>query len=146
MQFFEQQDQARGRTTLLITLFGLAVLLLGGLSGTATHLVLAADVEPGEPLTRNHYSIVATATILTFGIILLGSAYRLSQLRSGGVKVAETLGGSLVTAQSSDLLERRVVNIVEEMAIAAGLSVPPVYVMQRELGINAFAAGWSPDD
>jgi Zn-dependent protease with chaperone function len=122
------------------------VLLLGGLAGATTHYALAAEIEPGEPLSKNHYSLVATAVILTFGIILLGSAYRLTQLRSGGIKVAETLGGSLVTAQSTDLLERRVVNIVEEMAIAAGLPVPPVYVLQRELGINAFAAGWSPDD
>ncbi len=146
MQFFEHQDQARGRTTLLVALFILAVLLIGTLTGSATHFILAADRAPGEPLSDNHYSLVATATILTFGIILLGSAYRMAQLSGGGSKVAEALGGTLVTAQSPDLLERRLVNIVEEMAIAAGLPVPPVYVMRSELGINAFAAGWSPDD
>lgn len=146
MQFFEQQDQARGRTTLLVSLFALAVILLGAAAGAATHFVLAWNRLPGEPLSENHLSLVATAVIATFGAIFLGSAYRMTQLRGGGVKVAETLGGTLVTAQSPDLLERRVVNIVEEMAIAAGLPVPPVYVMRSETGINAFAAGWSPDD
>lgn len=146
MQFFEQQDQARGRTTLLVSLFALAVILLGAAAGATTHVALAWDRPPGEPLSDNHLSLVGTAVIVTFGIILLGSAYRTAQLGGGGVKVAETLGGTLVTAQSPDLLERRVVNVVEEMAIAAGLPVPPVYVMQNEMGINAFAAGWSPDD
>lgn len=146
MQFFEHQDQARGRTTLLVSLFVFAVLLIGTLTGTVTHFVLAGNHPPDEPLSENHYSLVATAIILTFGIIFLGSAYRMAQLRGGGSKVAETLGGTLVTAQSPELLERRVVNVVEEMAIAAGLPVPPVYVMRSELGINAFAAGWSPDD
>lgn len=146
MQFFEQQDQARGRTTLLVSLFALAVLLLGAAAGAATHFALAWNHPPDQPLSENHFSLVTTAVIVTFGAIFLGSAYRMTQLRGGGVKVAETLGGTLVTAQSPDLLERRVVNIVEEMAIAAGLPVPPVYVMRSEMGINAFAAGWSPDD
>lgn len=146
MQFFEHQDQARGRTTLLVFLFVLSVLLLGAFTGALTHFALASGKPPEEPLSENHFSLVATATIVTFGVILLGSAYRTAQLSGGGVKVAETLGGTLVTAQSPELLERRVVNIVEEMAIAAGLPVPPVYVMRSEMGINAFAAGWSPDD
>lgn len=146
MQFFEHQDQARGRTALLVSLFVLAVILLGATAGGTTHLVLAWGKSPDEPYSNNHWSLVATAVILTLGAILLGSAYRLTQLHGGGVKVAEALGGTLVTAQSPELLERRVVNIVEEMAIAAGLPVPPVYVMRGEMGINAFAAGWSPDD
>jgi Zn-dependent protease with chaperone function len=146
LQFFEHQDQARGRTTLLVSLFALAVILLGATAGLATHFALAWGHPPDEPYSENHWSLVATAVILTLGAILLGSAYRMTQLRGGGVKVAETLGGTLVTAQSPELLERRVVNIVEEMAIAAGLPVPPVYVMRGEMGINAFAAGWSPDD
>lgn len=146
MQFFEHQDQARGRTSLLVALFIFAVLALGAASAAATHFALSYDLKPGEPLSENHWSLVATASIATLGIIFLGSAYRTAQLSSGGIKVAETLGGTLVTAQSTDLLERRVVNVVEEIAIAAGLPAPPVYVMQNESGINAFAAGWSPDD
>lgn len=146
MQFFEHQDQARGRTSLLVLFFVLAVLGLGALLAGATHLLLSWDREPGQPLTRDHWSLVATAAIGTWGIIFLGSSYRLSQLSRGGKVVAEGLGGSLLTAGSGDVLERRVLNVVEEMAIAAGLPMPPVYLLEREKGINAFAAGWSPDD
>jgi Zn-dependent protease with chaperone function len=32
-------------------------------------------------------------------------------------------------------------NVVEEMAIASGTAVPPVYLLEDEPGINAFAAG-----
>jgi len=67
-------------------------------------------------------------------------------LRSGGARVAEMLGGRLIPAGSDDFLEKRLLNIVEEMAIASGVPVPPVYLMAKEKGINAFAAGFSPDD
>lgn len=146
MQFFEHQDQARGRTTLLLTLFAFAVLGLGALAATAVHFVLVGDLAPGEEISEHHWPAVATAAIATWGVILLGSAYRTAQLSGGGVKVAETLGATLVTGGTPDPLERRAVNIVEEMAIAAGLPVPPLYILRQEQGINAFAAGWSPDD
>ncbi len=146
MQFFEHQDQARGRTTLLLTLFGLAVLGLGLLAATAVHFVLLRDVASGEAPSEHHWPAVATAAIATWGVILLGSVYRTAQLSGGGVKIAETLGGTLITGGTPDPLERRAVNVVEEMAIAAGLPVPPLYVLRQEKGINAFAAGWSPDD
>ena len=146
MQFFEQQDQARGRTTLLVSLFFVAVLGLVVAASAATHFVLALEHPPGEPYTLAHLKLVGTAAIVTTAVIFFGSAYRLLQLRGGGVKVAETLGGTLVHPGTTDLLERRVINVVEEMAIAAGLPVPPVYLMAGETGINAFAAGWSPND
>jgi len=146
MQFFEHQDQARGRTTLLVVLFTLSVLGLGAITGGAMHYYLISRLKPGEPLIDAHWATVSASALATLGIIVLGSAYRLAQLSGGGKKVAETLGGSLLTGSTDDLLERRALNIVEEMAIAAGLPVPPVYILRKEKGINAFAAGWSPDD
>ncbi len=146
MQFFEHQDQARGRTTLLVVLFSFAVLGLVVAASLATHFLLLLDHDPNEPLSLNHFKLVGTAGLSTFAVIFFGSIYRTAQLRGGGKQVAETLGGQLITPSTKDFLERRVVNVVEEMAIAAGLPVPPVYLMAREKGINAFAAGWSPDD
>ncbi len=146
MQFFEHQDQARGRTTLLLFLYVLALTGLVAASSALTHYVLTLGSLPNEELPPNHWKHVFGAGGLTLGVIVLGSAFRLFQLRGGGVKVAETLGGTLASGAAQDLLERRAVNIVEEMAIASGLPVPPVYILRKELGINAFAAGWSPDD
>lgn len=146
MQFFEHQDQARGRTTLLVVLFSLAVLALGFGAAIGLHLILSFPRSPDNPPGPQHWSLVATAAIGTWGIIALGSFYRMAQLKSGGKTVAETLGGTLIHPSTTDPLERRAIHVVEEMAIASSLPVPPVYVLQREKGINAFAAGWSPDD
>lgn len=146
MQFFEHQDQARGRTSLLLGLFSISVLGLGAAAALGTHLFLSSGQKPGEELAEYHWSLVATAAVTTWGVILFGSLFRMAQLRGGGEKVAETMGGTLLSAGTQEPLERRAINIVEEMAIAAGLPVPPVYLMRSESGINAFAAGWSPDD
>ncbi|MHC4995804.1 MAG: M48 family metallopeptidase, partial [Planctomycetota bacterium] len=76
----------------------------------------------------------------------LGSGYKLLQLAAGGSVVARSLGGRRLSADTTDPDERRVLNVVEEMAIASGVPNPPVYMMDRELGINAFAAGYKPGD
>ncbi|MGB3648515.1 MAG: M48 family metallopeptidase, partial [Desulfobulbales bacterium] len=83
------------------------------------------------------------ATLL---VVISGSLYKIAVLRSGGARVAEMLGGMLIPASSDAFLEKRLLNIVEEMAIASGVPVPPVYLMEKEKGINAFAAGFTPDD
>ncbi len=131
---------------LLVVLFVLAVLGITGAASFVAHLVLEFHQDRRETISENHWSLVATAGICTLGIIIVASSYRLAQLSEGGRKVAEALGGRLVGANSNDPLERRAVHVVEEMAIAAGLPVPPVYILMTEQGINAFAAGWSHED
>src|SRR5262245_55972717 len=73
--------------------------------------------------------------------MVLASGYRTAQLARGGGQVALSLGGTRVTGDGNDPLERRLVNVVEEMALASGLPVPEIYVLEHEAGINAFAAG-----
>ena len=83
------------------------------------------------------------------GGVLVGGASltKIAQLRGGGGKVvAESLGGTPILPDTTDPDERKVLNVVEEMAIASGLPVPPVYLMDREAGINAFAAGYRPEN
>jgi Zn-dependent protease with chaperone function len=146
MQFFEQQDQARAQSGRLLLVFALAVLGLGLVSAVSAHLLLNFNRDPEAAPFVYHDQVVWCAALGTWGIIFLGSAYKMTTLRAGGHKVAESMGGTLLMANSSDPLERRVLNVVEEMAIAAGLPVPPVYLLRGETGINAFAAGWSHDD
>ena len=86
--------------------------------------------------------LTITATIVVVAVASLG---RIASLSSGGATVANALGGRLISSNSKDLFERRVLNVVEEMAIASGTPVPPVYMMDED-GINAFAAGFSPRD
>ena len=79
-------------------------------------------------------------------IIGLGSLYRIASLRGGGEPVALQFGGVPVSEATTDIQLRRLRNVVEEIAIASGVPVPKIYVMEHEAGINAFAAGYSPSD
>jgi Zn-dependent protease with chaperone function len=79
-------------------------------------------------------------------VILVGSLYKIMALSAGGKAVAESLGGQLIPQDTEDLNRRKLLNVVEEMAIASGTPAPPVYLLADELGINAFAAGFSPRD
>ncbi len=93
-----------------------------------------------------HPELLLVVAVATMGVIALGSLYKTSQLASGGEAVALMMGCRLVDGQTDNLAERRLLNIVEEMAIASGVPVPPVYVMDGEPSINAFAAGFEPAD
>jgi Zn-dependent protease with chaperone function len=81
-----------------------------------------------------------------FGTIQVASWHPSSQLRAGGAAVARALGGVQENSSDGDLQRQRLVNVVEEMAIAARIRKPQVFVLPNEAGINAFAAGHSPDE
>ncbi len=149
MDFFGEQDSARRNTRWLVVLFLLAVgaiiltlyfVLIGMVAYSDTHTM-------GEPLAlwQPDLFLIVAGGVST--VILLSSLFKVMQLSSGGgVKVAESLGGRLVSRSSSERLERRLLNVVDEMAIASGIPVPRVYVLDDESGINAFAAGTSSSD
>ena len=134
MDFFAEQDQARKRSKWLILLFCMAVI---GIALTA-FFVLSYLTEP----SWNLFWVTGAGTL---GVVALASLGRIASLSSGGSVVAESLGGKLICPNTNDPQERRIHNIVEEMAIASGTPVPPIYLME-EKGINAFAAGYSPND
>ena len=76
----------------------------------------------------------------------LGSAYKVLDLWGGGPVVAEHLGGRRLNFDTTVPTERQLLNVVEEMAIASGTATPPVYLLEDEDGINAFAAGYALED
>ena len=153
MRFFEHQEKARNHTFRLLVLFGLGVFALIFSIDAILLLGLGFSDSPGGLDGANWGKIITTyfpalALVAAFIGFVIGSAslYRLSQLSSGGgASVAESLGGTLLQSETSDPVERKILNIVEEMAIASGMPVPRVYLMDED-GINAFAAGWSPND
>lgn len=146
--FFTQQDNARRNTRLLVVLFALAVLLLVALTN-ALVLVTLGFVDSNQ-LSEQYWhtlplNIVAGVSIAVLVAVALAVLFKWLQLQNGGKVVAESLGGVRLSPASQNPLERRLLNVVEEMAIAAGTPVPPVYVLP-EASINAFAAGYSPAD
>ena len=149
MDFFTAQDRARRLTGRLVMLLGLAVAALIVAASLAVALaVTLLDIGPlaADPLARalepRLLGGVATAVILVVG---LGSLVRHLQLRAGGRVVAEALGGRPLNLETRDEQERRLLNVVEEMAIASGMPVPEVFVLEDQ-AINAFAAGHDLDD
>jgi Zn-dependent protease with chaperone function len=148
--FFQQQDAARHRTAWLVFLFLLAVvsIILAVYLVAAVIFLGAAQPRTAGPEIGHLWNprLFLVVSLLTLVVILLGTLSKLAELASGGEAVALLLGGRPVDPQTRDLAERRLLNVVEEMALAAGTPVPPVYVLDREESINAFAAGHHPGD
>src|SRR5207253_702139 len=103
-------------------------------------------VSHGLPLAQRYAAVPRAlyvwASLGTALLIFAVSAFNVTKLGGSGAAVAEMVGARRVEPATREPLERRLLNIVEEMAIAAGVRVPAVYVMDAERGINAFAAGW----
>ncbi len=156
MDFFERQDQARRNTKLLAVYFvaGVAMLIVAVyLAVAAVFLGLNAshdryhgyEVESQRAALWNPQLFLGVA-VATLAVIGIGSGFKTLELAKGGSGVATNLGGRLVNPSTTDPDERKLLNVVEEMAIAAGIPVPQVYVLPEEQGINAFAAGHSTSD
>ena len=152
MNFFEQQDRSRRTTRQLVVLFAIAVTVVvccvyfpirfvsycyySSQSQRAYHA--RASFNWFHPDT---FCWTAGVTVIIIGI---GTLVKIRALGQGGGYVAEQLGGRLISPDSNDRYERRLLNVVQEMAIASGVPVPVVYMMDNEEGINAFAAGYDP--
>ena len=140
MNFFAHQAQARRQTRRMLFMFALAVIAIVAAMDV---VLLAAFGRNGEGLGPAGLALASLAVLLA---IALGSLYRISTLRGGGAVVARQLGGTPVTGDTREFAHRRLRNVVEEIAIAAGVPVPEIYVLEEEAGINAFASGYAPTD
>jgi Zn-dependent protease with chaperone function len=150
VDFFTQQEVARRRTWWLVVMFFAAIAGIIGSLYAAIGFAYEASLDGTEytsaPNPMWSPEVLLAVSAIVSLIVLAGTAFKLAQLRHGGSKVAEMLGGKLVSPASTQFHERRLLNVVEEMALASGVPVPPVYVMPGQMGINAFAAGYSIHD
>ena len=134
MNFYEHQDRARKRTKIIVFLFIVAVFM-----------IVAMVVVPVGLVSEWNSSAIVVSAVFCLLIVGISALVKLGQLNDGGHVVAEMLGGTELQRTGSNSSERKVNNIVEEMAIASGMPVPPVYIIEDD-SINAFAAGWTPSD
>ena len=172
MDFFQHQDDARKRTRWMIVMFVIsAVMVVAAVDMVAYGVLFCIDENPNstllssdssgydgygntsgysssdavyDPTASDYLNILSITTLVTTLVIILGTWYKIAELSSGGQAVAEMLGAKRISPSTKDFAERRLLNIVEEMALASGVPVPPVYVMNENC-INAFAAGYTPD-
>jgi Zn-dependent protease with chaperone function len=142
--FFQRQASARRNTSLLVVLFLTAVVLIT-LSVCLVGYFVTRSESTGlafdDWLLSSHGMITALTVVL---LIFIGSLSRWADLAGGGVRVAKMVGARAIDPDTRDSDERKLRNIVEEMAIASGVTVPELYVMDNEAGINAFVAGYTP--
>ncbi len=161
MDFFEAQARAKKRTNRLVALFVVAVIgtmaagyfmaifALGQMpSRSQRHRGYAAYDQEDTPRDQSLWQpqVFAAVTLGTLAVVGFASLYKWSEFRAGGAAVAESVGGRRVDSHTTDLSERRLLNVVEEMAIASGVPMPAVYVLDDEPGLNAFAAGLTTSD
>jgi Zn-dependent protease with chaperone function len=147
VDFFREQDIARRNTRLLTALFILAVLVL--IAITNLLLVGLLPFETDEYGTDGliayfdwpSFFAVGAVVALVIGLVALVNWFNFAR---GGKQIATALGGTLVQPSTEDPLERRAANVVQEMALAANMPVPSLFILDQEPGINAFAAGTSP--
>jgi Zn-dependent protease with chaperone function len=148
MNFYARQANAHRQTRLLVVLFVLAVIaIVMAVNFVVLSVVAISDSEhPALPDTAwlgTRPGTVMLTSLLVLAIVGLASLYKTMLLRAGGGVVAKSLGGDRVDRSTADALRRRLHNVVEEMAIASGVPMPEVYVLEQEGAINAFAAGHS---
>ncbi|MGZ4971971.1 MAG: M48 family metallopeptidase [Limisphaerales bacterium] len=153
--FFERQNIARRKTKLLLCYFlpSVALTILG-----IYFVVLFALAFHGFHSRRHNYvehvfhpsvidwQLLGIVSIVTVFAVTLAAIYKAQQLACGGPAVAAMLGGRRINSNTTDPDERRLLDVVEEMAIASGVPVPEVYVLAGENGINAFVAGHDSKD
>lgn len=150
MNFFEAQARAKRDTGRLLVLFALATLGLIVLTNLLVMALIAWNNDPANFSAATFWGafdwgLFAMVALVVAALIGLGSLYKTLSLSGGGRAVAELLGGRLIPRNTADPAQRRLLNVVEEMAIASGIPAPPVYLLD-EWSINAFAAGQSPNN
>jgi Zn-dependent protease with chaperone function len=165
--FFGLQDTARRSTRrLLLVYVGAVIAVAFALSALAGVPYAVLIVYWGGPLPDGlsvdyHHLLRSFVTAWAYGVprafyawcaggtlaVMLGATlWRSWQLREGGEAVAEMLDAARLDRSFATPLQARLLNVVEEMAIAAGVAVPPVYVLPGERAINALVAGTTPNE
>ena len=148
MNFFKAQERARVTSRWLIVWFSLALIgvvaSLYAVAVFAKSWVVMGNFGQQAAIDWLDPTLALYIGPIVGGLIILGSLYKLDQLSAGGSVVARGLGGRPAHPSTTDPLERRLINVVEEMAIASGLPAPGAWILDDEDGINAFAAGTDP--
>lgn len=147
MNFFEHQDRARRNTSILVLYFALAVLAIVASVGLAIYLFLYWSTA-GSLALRDWLSSPGFywSAGLTLAVIAVGSLHKLWQLRDGGEALAAMLRAREIPPDATFTDERKLRNVVEEMALASGIPAPRTYLLPQEKAINAFVAGYRPSE
>ncbi len=144
MNFFKNQEEAKSKTSKLLFTYFVTVILTALLTSTVICLIIYWKSEQIDMADLTIVVLIISGLVSLF--IFLTSLYKIIALKNGGEYVARLAGATPVNVKTSDPLLRKYINVVEEMSIASGTPVPKIYIMEDEMAINAFAAGFEMDD
>lgn len=142
MRFRDHQRSAQHSSRMLVILF---IVLIAGMvvitnAVMAMAWLLGTWGKSGYPA---YFFVVNTSIVLVY---VMGSYFiELLNLRGGGVQLALEAGGREVT-DPQNIYEKRLCNVVMEVAVATGVRPPRIFVLHKEEAINAFVAGWGIQD
>lgn len=158
MDFFQRQDNARRYTkrlvvyfalavaTMIVTIYLLSLVIFAGVQSSRSHRHFYNDDFSASQIELWNPKLFLGVSAGVLAVIFIGSASKTAELSSGGSAVAAMFGGRLINPNTTEPDERKLLNVVEEMSIASGVPMPQVFVLDREQGINAFAAGHTTSD
>lgn len=147
MNFFDAQDSARSATRRLVVVYIVAtILIVAAITAVVGFAILGSSMTTAGSVAGNVTPVLVGTALGATALIFGASIVKTASLSGGGSKVAIAMGGTLVDADINDPLRRRLRNVVEEMAIASGVPMPDLFVLEEEPGINAFAAGYTSSD
>lgn len=136
MDFWAAQKRARSRTTLYVVIFIILTLVVAFLSEWVMRALAGDQYDPSVPIIG----------LIYLSITFLVAGYQYAMMKAfGGRYVAESVGAEEVNLQTDNFQKKQLLNIVQEMALAAGVPAPPVYILPAK-AINAFAAGMSKEN
>ena len=146
MNFFAHQELARKQTRRMIVLFTIAVICIVIAVDAVVMIAFGIGREGRRSAIGANTGALVASTLGVLAVIGLATLYRISTLRAGGSAVALQLGATAVPADTTEFAYRRLRNVIEEIAIASGVPVPEIFVLEEETAINAFASGYTPAD
>lgn len=143
MDFFEQQSKVRNSSFLLLLLFTLAVTVL-----TFFVAWTVSVINNIIALERDFFTLTPIG-LLVAGLFWLaigfGCFFRWLDVRGGGSRLAERFGAERIDPNTRSFEEKQLLAVSAEMAIAASIPEPSVWVMRFEQPINAFVVGGKDD-
>ena len=94
------------------------------------------------------YAFLLVNTLATGGLIVVGTFMERQRLLHGSSALAARLGARPLDAGavSLTLLERRAIDMLEEMALSAHQPIPRLHVLELDPSINALTVGLNRDD
>ncbi|MDR3177422.1 MAG: M48 family metalloprotease [Campylobacteraceae bacterium] len=153
MNFYKEQDKSKRHAAVLTLFFILSVVVVVFTVGMVFITIclyvfnegLLLTLSPFYILSNSSWFVIIYSFLGVFFIIAYGVVKKFDELEKGGCAVANQLGGRLLSHETINQKERTLLNIVEEMSIASGISPLPIYIIDGK-HINAFVAGSSYDN